>query len=53
MTAETYSTIAVSFIIPVHNSEGTLLRALDSVFAQTVKEIEVIAVNDASEDSSK
>lgn len=51
MTAET-SQIIASFIIPVHNAETTLCRALDSVFAQTVKEIEVVAVNDASPDSS-
>lgn len=44
--------IRASFIIPVHNAAQTLRRALDSVLSQTVKEIEVIAVNDASPDTS-
>lgn len=51
MTAETKQ-VRASFIIPVHNAAGTLCRALDSLLSQTVKEIEVIAVNDASPDDS-
>ena len=44
--------IEISFIIPVHNSAATLDRALDSVLNQSVRDIEVIAVNDGSADDS-
>lgn len=40
----------VSVIIPVYNGEQTIKRALDSVFAQTFADIEVIVVDDASLD---
>ncbi|WUH98675.1 glycosyltransferase [Spirillospora sp. NBC_00431] len=42
----------VSVIIPVYNCRGTVVRALDSVFAQTLapERIEVIAVDDGSTD---
>lgn len=42
----------VSVIIPVYNAEQTIGRCLDSLMSQTLKEIEVIAVNDASQDGS-
>lgn len=42
----------VSFIIPVYNSEQFLAECLDSVCDQTVREIEIICVNDGSSDSS-
>ena len=42
----------ISVIIPVYNAERTLGRCLDSVFAQTHKEIEVICIVDGSRDSS-
>jgi glycosyltransferase involved in cell wall biosynthesis len=42
----------VSVIIPVHDSENTIKRCLDSVFASAYKNIEVIVVDDASSDSS-
>lgn len=38
----------VSVVIPFFNSEKTIKRALDSVFAQTLPVAEVIVVNDAS-----
>lgn len=44
--------IKVSVIIPVYNGEAYLRRCLDSVCAQTFKEIEIICVDDASTDSS-
>ena len=44
--------IKVSIIIPVYNSEKFLKRCLDSCINQTLDEIEVIAVNDASPDRS-
>jgi glycosyltransferase involved in cell wall biosynthesis len=40
----------VSVVIPVFNGEQTIKRALDSVFAQTFSNIEVIVVDDASSD---
>ena len=44
--------IKVSVIIPVYNMEKYLLRCLRSVMKQTLKEIEIICVNDGSTDSS-
>jgi len=42
----------ISVIIPVYNAERTLERCLDSVLAQTHKELEIICVNDGSNDES-
>ena len=42
----------VSIIIPVYNVERYLPACLDSVLGQTLKEIEVIAIDDASPDGS-
>lgn len=42
----------VSVVVPVYNSEKYLRKCLDSVFAQTLKDIEVVAVDDGSTDSS-
>lgn len=38
----------VSIIIPVYDTEDLLGRCLESLIAQTMKEIEIIVVNDAS-----
>lgn len=43
----------VSVIIPVHNAGKYLEQCLDSVLAQTEKDIEVICVNDDSTDNSQ
>ena len=43
---------AVSVILPVHDAERYLRECIDSVLAQTLREIEVICVDDASTDSS-
>jgi len=42
----------VSVIIPVYNSERYLRECLDSVINQTLRDIEIICVNDGSTDSS-
>ena len=42
----------VSVIIPVYNVEQYLERCLDSVVNQTLKDIEIICVNDGSTDGS-
>lgn len=47
-----YSDIKVSIIIPVYNVEEYLSECLDSVLNQSLKEIEVICVDDGSTDNS-
>lgn len=42
----------VSVIVPVHNAEKYLEQCLDSILGQTLKDIEVICVNDKSTDGS-
>jgi glycosyltransferase involved in cell wall biosynthesis len=42
----------VSVVMPVYNAEDTVLRALDSLRAQTIPELEIIVVNDGSTDGT-
>ncbi|WP_051604889.1 glycosyltransferase family 2 protein [Lachnobacterium bovis] len=44
--------IKVSIIVPVYNAEKTLIKAIGSILKQTLEEIEIICVNDASHDNS-
>jgi glycosyltransferase involved in cell wall biosynthesis len=44
--------VAVSIIVPIYNVEKFLARCLDSLINQTLKEIEIICVNDGSSDNS-
>jgi len=44
--------IKVSVIVTVYNDEAHLRKCLDSLLAQTLEEIEIIAVDDGSTDSS-
>ena len=40
----------ISVIVPVYNSESYLKKCLDSIVNQTLKNIEIICVNDGSLD---
>lgn len=42
----------LSVIIPSYNRENTLPRAIDSVLNQTIEDMEIIIVNDGSEDDT-
>ena len=44
--------IKVSIIIPVYNVQAYLVECMDSVVRQTLKEIEIICINDGSTDNS-
>ncbi len=43
----------VSIVIPVYNGSNYLREAIDSALAQTYKNIEVIVINDGSNDGGK
>ena len=43
----------LSVIIPAFNAEKTICQCLDSVLAQSVKDLELIVINDGSEDSTE
>ena len=42
----------VSIIVPIYNVEEYLVKCLDSLVNQTLKEIEIICINDGSTDNS-
>lgn len=44
--------VKVSIIVPVYNAEKYLDRCMQSIYAQTLKEYEIILVNDGSKDNS-
>ena len=44
--------VKISIIMPVYNDEDYLNEAIDSILKQTLKDIEVICVNDGSTDNS-
>ena len=44
---------AISIIIPSYNTAGLIANCLDSVFAQTFSDFEVIVVNDGSPDTTE
>lgn len=46
------SQVKVSVIIPVYNVEKYLAQCMDSVVNQTLKDIEIICINDGSTDNS-
>ena len=44
--------VKVSVVVPVYNQEAHIERCLDSILAQSLKEIEVILVDDGSTDAT-
>lgn len=44
--------IKVSVIVPVYNASGYLPRCIESICAQTLKEIEILLIDDGSSDDS-
>ncbi len=53
MCNDTSSSLLVSVLVPVYKGESFLTRTLQSAFAQTHTELEVIVVNDGSPDNSE
>lgn len=49
---EELNRIKISVVMPIYNAEKYLREALDSVVGQTLKNIEIICVNDGSTDNS-
>ena len=43
----------LSVIIPVYNTEQYIEKCLDSIANQTMKDLEIIIVNDGSKDNSE
>src|SRR4051794_3355493 len=51
-SSQTSAPVRATIIVPNYNAETTLLRAVRSALDQTMRDIEVIVVDDASADSS-
>ena len=45
--------VKISVIIPIYNTQDYIEKCIKSVLNQTLKEIEVILINDGSTDSSR
>lgn len=43
----------ISLIVPVYNTEEYLNKCLDSLISQSLKDIEIILINDGSTDDSE
>lgn len=52
MTHNPNDNYKISVIIPVYNAEKYLAECLNSILSQTLKEIEIICIDDGSNDSS-
>lgn len=44
---------AVSIVVPVYNNQNTISRCIDSLINQTIKNIEIILINNASSDKTE
>lgn len=44
--------VKISVIVPIYNAEHSIKTCLESIFKQTLKDIEIICVNDGSLDNS-
>ena len=44
--------VALSVIVPIYNNEAYLSECLDSIIGQTLRDIEIICIDDGSTDSS-
>ncbi len=44
--------ILISVIVPVYNAERTLIKCVNSIEAQTIKELQIILIDDCSSDNS-
>ena len=44
--------VKISVIVPIYNVSNYLKRCLDSLIRQTLKDIEIICINDGSSDNS-
>ena len=53
MGKESDNMIKVSVVVPVYNKSKEIRKCLNSLVKQTLKQIEIIVVNDASTDNSK
>ena len=42
----------VSVLVAVHNAEKTIRRCIDSLLCQTIGDVQIICVDDASTDAS-
>ena len=42
----------ISVVVPVYNVEGYIKRCIDSIRNQTIKDIEIILIDDGSTDNS-
>ena len=47
-----YNEIKVSVVIPVYNTEKYVREAVESIMNQTLRELEIIIINDGSTDIS-
>ena len=45
--------IKISVIIPIYNMEEYLPQCLDSIVSQTLREIEILCIDDGSTDGSE